>query len=162
MGILYRETIIRRKTPVVFLIGIIIFTMTIIESILDQLYIEKNSISETLDTGLIVVTGTIIIYEILKCKVVYKYAIIENRIIINKIYGNENKTVEKVFFKDIVYIGKSTGYDGKFLFGKRYTGNTLRKDVICCVYRVDEKLKKFYFQPSESMLKKIERVKQAS
>lgn len=161
MGILYRETVKRRKTPVVLLIAIIIFTMTIIESLLDQLYMERDSSIQILDTGLIAVTGTLIVYEILKCKVVYKYCIIENRLVINKVYGNKNKTVEKILFKDIVYIGKATKYNGTFVIGKRHMGNTYTQDTVCCVYKMNDKLKKFYFQPSESMMKKIERLKQA-
>lgn len=160
MGILYRETIIRRKMPVIVMIIMIIFAVSAIESIIDQIALREEE-NRKIDTFLLVITMFIIGYEAFKCKIVYKYSIIENRLVINKVLGTNSKVVEKVFFNEIIYIGKPSSPIFNLARGKKYTGNTFNEDTVCCIYKRNNKLNKFYFEPSKSMMNKIDRIKQA-
>ncbi len=100
--------------------------------------------------------------EFSKCTVKYKYSIVADQFIIHKIKGDEVKILEDIKLKDIEFIGKYRNCKGDIHISssKKYICSTSFGKKFCCVYKLGDKFKKFYFEPSDSLMSKITLLKQ--
>ncbi len=96
--------------------------------------------------------------EFSKCKVKYKYSIVADQFIIHKIKGEEVTILEDIKLKNIEFIGKYSNCNTKISIlrsSKKYICSTFIGSKFCCVYKVGDKFKKFYFEPSDGLMNKI-------
>lgn len=162
MGSMHKEIITRKKAPgfcVIFIF--LIFTLFLVQAIqrVELFGIDIGYIVSVVLESLIIVS---IIFEIIKCKVKYKYFIVADQFIIHKMKGAEDKVVENIKIRNIEFMGKLKEYkaNNSFECTKKYTCSLFNRDLYCCVYREGSKLKRFYFEPSSSLLEKINTLKQ--
>lgn len=155
MGNMYKETVTRKKTISVIKVFTILIVALFLLSIIEELYNNNiKLITVIIDVGFIIILLT----EVFKCKVKYTYSIIADQFIIHKISGLGDKVVENIKIKNIEYIGKDdfVRFKGKLITNKKYMCHTYKLRPFCCIYREDNKYKKFYFQPSIGLIEKIQ------
>ncbi|MBU3196893.1 hypothetical protein [Clostridium algidicarnis] len=165
MKIMYKEVVTRRKTPFIaaMLLGLVI--MIVISNIVEQIKISNYEIGFITNPVLFVITAMVIILELIKCRVKYKYSIIANQLIIHRLKNNNQSVVENVKIEDIVFIGKTKDIKGcinknikktlNSISAKRYVCSMSMFNQYCCIYKYGDKYKRFYFEPSIQFLNKI-------
>lgn len=154
---MHREVITKRKVPVIT-VGVLSLTIILyINEYISMVNTLNYSTKRTMFCGLILLSVIVIIRLLSSCNVSYKYSLIGDKLIINKIKSASDKNVESIKLKDIVYIGKKKdlpkAYKGVKL--KKYICNKLQGDEVVCVYNVNNEYSKFIFQPSSSLREKI-------
>jgi len=99
--------------------------------------------------------------EFSKCKIKYKYSIVVDQFIIHRIKGGEVTILEDIKLKDIEFIGKYSDYssDNHISSSKKYICSSFTGSKFCCVYKLGNKFKKFYFEPSVPLINKINLLK---
>lgn len=155
MGNMHKETICRRKLASLIklftLIVIVLFFTEVIEGLTFYgLYIGSSLI--LLTTALV---ALVLVLEVIRCRVRYTYSLIADQFIIHKINGNGDKVVENIKVRDIEYIKKQKIINITTINNKKYICSLLNFNPYCCVYRQGNKLKKFYFEPSNNLIEKL-------
>lgn len=156
---MHKEVIGRKKAPVVAIVFLVITFMLYIHEGLNYIDFDNNRMLLILNTIMLVLTFLIIAKEYMSCKVYYKYSIIANKLIINKISGDNEENLISVKISDIVYIGKKTE-DIKKYNTKRigyFTCEKLRLNQSCCIYEKNGVYYKFNFQPSENFIGRLKK-----
>ncbi|MBE6065988.1 hypothetical protein [Clostridium cochlearium] len=155
MGNMYKETVTRKKAISFIKVFIILISVLFLLSIIEIIY-ENNMKLITIIVNILFII--FLFTELFKCKVKYTYSIIADQFIIHKISGLRDKVVENIKIKDIEYIGKDdlVRFKGKLITNKKYMCHTYKLRPYCCIYRENNKYKKFYFQPSMDLIEKIE------
>lgn len=159
LNMMHKEIVAKKKAPV---IGIALFVITFMLYAQEALKIIDFSSRKTLllcKLIIALIAVLVIIREFLKCKVSYKYALIANKLIVNKIFSNDEKNLTSIKISDIVYLGKK-GKQPKNIEAKlvgSYGCNKLKFEQCCCIYKVDNNYYKFYFQPSECFINRVKR-----
>lgn len=157
MGTMYKEIVIRRRTPVVVGVFIILAIMICIANIVEQVQVANYKIGFITNPLICFVTSYIIGFEVLKCKVCYRYSIIADQLIIHRLKDREQSVVENIKLKDIVFIGSPLQLKEKIITAssKKYICSLFRLNKYCCVYKEGDKFRKFYFQPSRNLISKL-------
>lgn len=160
MGILYREIVDYKRRYLVKLT----FAATIIIAFLDvfMFFSTPNKFYNELEyAGYILMPIAIIIsYRIWqRCRTRYKYCIIDNELIIEKIIGKKRKVELNLNIKQVLSIDKSSEKRSDSEKVYNFTCGCKRKDVYRCLFKKEGKLYSFYFQPSSDFLSKIEAIK---
>lgn len=160
MGNIYREVVSKKKTKSIILIVLFASAMIGLSTFFSG--IESVNVKTKSFVKFVCFTVTIfyILYETSRCMIKYKYSIMINKFMIHKISSKNQTNVENIYLNDIVYIGKNSDnkYSGKY-HKKRYMCDLLTDEKYCCVYKTDNGYKKFYFQPSEELITRIENMK---
>ncbi|NEZ47341.1 hypothetical protein FDF74_09060 [Clostridium niameyense] len=158
MGNMYKETIIRKRVPVLLFVIILLTISLYLMEFIKGLKINVYNIQQILNNLIIAFLILISLFEIVKCKVRYTYFIIADQFIIHKIKGSEDKVVENIKLKDIIYFGKTNRIKSKFMLTncKKYTCSLFNGEAYYCIYKKGDKTKKFYFEPSYNLIKKLE------
>lgn len=154
---MYKEIIERKKLPIVTFLLMLLCAFIYLNKFVSSTFDGNAQIIENIINSLIVVTMIFVSFvEIYKSNIRYKYSIIANQFIIHKIVRNTNVEVENVKFKDIKFIGKSCELKKKYktLSNKKYLCSLFSSKTYCCVYSDGDKLRKFYFEPSDEFLSK--------
>lgn len=150
MGNMHKETICRRKLASLIKLFTLILIVLFFTEVIEGLYIGSM---------LIVLTGALVtlvlVLEVTKCRVRYTYSLIADQFIIHRIKGNDDKVVENIKVKDIEYIEKQKTINITTINNKKYICSLLNFNPYCCVYRQGDKLKKFYFEPSNNLIEKL-------
>lgn len=156
---MHKEIVARKKMPVIVLVLLVITFMLYAQQGLKFINFHSNKTLTICKIALAALAILIIIREFISCKISYKYALIANKLIVNKIFSKGEKNLASIKISDIIYIGKKNGqpkkYDAKVI--GNYTFDKLRTDQYCCVYKVKENYYKFYFQPSDCFIKRVEK-----
>lgn len=155
MGNMYKETVTRKRSISFIKLFTILIAVLVFLSIVEELF-NNNIRLVTVVSNLLF---TIILFtEIFKCKVKYTYSIIADQFIIHKISGLGDRVVENIKIRNIEYIGKDdfARFKGKLITNKKYMCHAYDLSPYCCIYKENNKYKKFYFQPSINFIKKIE------
>ncbi|GIM30021.1 hypothetical protein CPJCM30710_26870 [Clostridium polyendosporum] len=157
MGTLHREVIKRRKVRGIVLSIIILCMMITVSNFVGQILVIQSNMKAISDGLISIVTIGFLSFEILRCRTRYKYSIIVDKLIIHKIYSEDQKTLENIKISDIVYIDKIGPKSKKFNISsiRIYLCNILSSDTYCCIYKYEEEYRKFYFQPSKELVNKI-------
>ncbi|ARC83239.1 putative membrane protein [Clostridium argentinense CDC 2741] len=159
MGTMYKEIIYRKKLPVLlFLFGIMLIFILLsdfINSLIGSMRFVCNIFFLFLTIGCC-------IFEAYKCSIKYKYSIIADQLIIHRIRGDAQFLVEDVKIKDIEYIGQCSQGSKFFriISPKKYICSIFKLNKYCCVYKMNGKISKFYFEPSNTLVQKLKNVKE--
>ncbi len=160
MNTMYKEVIERRKTPVVVGSFIFITLMIAISNGVENIRIFDYRIGNMMDPILMIITLGLILVELLKCRVRYKYSIIADQLIIHKLYNDEQNIIENIKLQDIVFVGKMKELNKKVqvLSSKNCICSLIHLNHVCCIYKDGQNFKKLYIQPSSKLLEKLKRV----
>ncbi len=157
MGTMYKEINAKKRMPVIVTIFIVLSMMIAISNILETIKIGGFSLGIVTNPAIGIMTIGFIAFQVLRCRVSYKYSIIADQLIIHRIKQNEHQAVKCINLKNIVYIGKPFSCNEKYnIVESNSFSCTLRKfNSLCCIYKSEEGYKKLYFQPSEKLVEKI-------
>lgn len=157
MRTMYKEEVARKKLPSVFGIFILLLFVICISDVVEKIYIADKSIGVVTNPLFMIVMTAAAIFVSLKCKEKYKYSIIADQLIIHNVIGREQVVVENIKLKDIEYIGRVKELMERFdvVSTKKYVCTYSKASSYCCIYKDEKKYKKFYFQPSENFVNKI-------
>ncbi|MGG7179013.1 hypothetical protein ACQPU1_15580 [Clostridium paraputrificum] len=156
---MHKEVVVRKRTHVIAITLLLITVMLYICEGIDALKINNLFLLQLANTFVIVVTAAFILREYMSCKISYKYSIIANKLIINKLYRKHEKNLESIRIDEIVYIGKKNKLPKEYkvkCMGK-YTCDILGTESLCCVYKRNGKLSMFNFEPSKDLINGIKR-----
>jgi len=158
---MYKEMVQRKKFPAVVLLFIILIAFISISGLLPRVRIGSINIKTYVTMFFNTLMIALCYMEFSKCKVKYKYLIVADQFIIHKIKGEEVTILEDIKLKNIEFIGKNSNYnsDTHISSSKKYICSTFTGCKCCCVYKVGDKLKKFYFEPSDGLMNKIKILK---
>ncbi|MEW9094582.1 MAG: hypothetical protein AB2417_05815 [Clostridiaceae bacterium] len=150
MGNMYKETIGRRKLPSL----VKFFSVLVISLFFMEIMEGFGKYTVAISSAFIILT---LICEIMYCRVRYTYSIIADQFIIHRISGNEDKVVENIKLWDIEYVGQENLLVShrKIFNARRYICSAFNVKPCYCIYRDGDKMKKFYFEPSDDLIKKI-------
>lgn len=158
MGTLHREVIKRRKVRGIVLSIIVLCMMITVSNFIGQIPANQSGTKTFIDTLISILTGGFVFFEILRCRTKYKYSIIVDKLIIHKICSGDQRILENIKISNIVHIDKIGYYKPrKFSISSTrvYLCNILSSNTYCCIYKNEEKYRKFYFQPSKELVNKI-------
>ena len=158
---MYKEMIQRKKLPTVVLLFITLITFICLSDLLPKISIGSMNIRTYITIFFNVLMVSLCYIEFSKCKVKYKYSIVADQFIIHKLKGEQTKILEDIKLKDIEFIGKYSKYNAEnhISSSKKYMCSTFNGSKFCCVYKEGDKLKKFYFEPSDGLMNKITSLK---
>ncbi len=157
MGTMYNETNVKKRTPVVIQVLIMLTAAIVISDILETVRVGRLMVEKISDPLLILFMTGFIFYEVLECRTSYKYSIIANQLIIHKITQKNYEVVECIYLDDILYVGNPLGCLGKYKIKeiKNYSCSIKLFNSQCCVYKSSNGNKKLYFKPSKRLENKI-------
>ena len=99
-----------------------------------------------------------LIKEAKKCKIAYKYFVISDKLIINKISSRVEENLESLKIKDIIYIGEKSNVPkeySKCKCNRHYIRKFDKNKKFLCIYRKQGKVYKFIFEPSDALVARI-------
>lgn len=158
MGTLYKEVVEYKNYR--FLKHILIAATAVLA--MDIIYLTtdlKGAIEELIYVGYglmpSVMLGTLMVW--IKCRRRYRYVIIDNELIIEKLNKNKRKPILNLNIKQIVALErvKSKIQDKEVERVYNCVCTFKNHDVYRCVYSSNGKLISFYFEPSSKLIGKI-------
>lgn len=161
---MHKEIVERKKFPVIVLLFITLIAFICLSDLLSKISIGSINVKIFVTMFFITLMIALCYIEFSKCKVKYKYSIVADQFIIHKMRGEEVTIVEDIKLKNIEFIGKysNCNEDMHISSSKKYICSTFIGSKFCCVYKVEDKFKKFYFEPSDSLMNKIRLLKEKS
>jgi hypothetical protein len=156
MKTMYKEEVTRSRLHSVLGFFLILVAFIYIAEAVEQA-VSNSTIAMIADFLFLFVIITIIVYAVIRCKTRYRYSIIADQLIIHKIKDNELRVVENIEISDIEVLEKKESILSKLHINHTYNCSLLKPWMYCCVYRCNGKLKKFYFQPSDNFVLKLQR-----
>lgn len=88
----------------------------------------------------------------------YKYCVISDKLIINKINSKVEENVESLKIRDIIYIGEKANVPkeyNKCKCSRHYIRKFDRNKKFLCIYKKQGKIYKFIFEPSDVLIDRI-------
>lgn len=157
MGVMHKEVIERKKAKTIILSIVFICIMISLSQITGQIKVNNYAIEWISEPIFIIITIGVILLEVLKCNIKYKYSIVMDKLIVHRILVDGQITLENIKISDIIYIGKEKIDNKKYKISstKKYICDKFKLCNYCCIYKSENGYKKFYFQPSEQMINKI-------
>lgn len=147
----------KRRAPAIAMLLIITTLMIYLYGAMSCLRLLDIRLIKMVNSIIIVSTVFLILFEIMRCKITYKYFIIANKLIINKLFLEKEKTVESINISDIVYIGEKSDIPKEY--NTKFTGSHLFKLIsgkaYCCIYKTNSRYYKFNFAPSDELLRRL-------
>lgn len=154
---MHKEVVIKKKAPVVVLILLTLTLMIYLYEAVSYLKLVDIRLLKIGNVIIIFLTLCLILFEVIRCEVSYKYSIIANKLIINKIFLSKEKNIESINIASIIYIGRRAEmpkkYDAKFK--GNYFFKLFSNKSYCCIYEIDHKYYKFNFAPSDELLRRL-------
>ncbi|WP_297522873.1 hypothetical protein [uncultured Clostridium sp.] len=161
MGIMQRE--VRNHKISVAIVQSIVFVsfMIFVSGVVGQVRLEDTRLEVVTDPIFIVATVIAILLLFKNSSTSYKYSVIADQLIVHKVTERNQSILENIKVGNILYVGRDESKIKKFKACrcKKYTCSIRSKDKYCCVYEVDGKVKKFYFEASNNFVEKIEKLK---
>lgn len=160
---MHKEVVERKRTHVIVLTLLLITCVLYLVEGIQALRIENLFVLKVAEYILLSFTIIFIILEYLSCKVSYKYSLIADKLIVNRIYHGNETNLESIKLSNIVYLGKKKDLpkEYKIKCTARYTCDLFGFDAIYCVYKKDGKLNIFNFEPSEDLIRRITKYRKA-
>lgn len=162
---MHREVVAKRKIPVIAMLLLVITIVLYLSEAIEAMGLEDDFIGETLNMSLLLGTFIIILRELKSCGLAYKYAIIADKLIINKIESNNEENLESIKMSEIVYVGKKCDMPKTYKFiknRKKHLCNIVGDETYYCIYKYNGKVIKFSFQPSNKFIESINKCKHTS
>ncbi|WP_195468510.1 hypothetical protein [Clostridium sp. D43t1_170807_H7] len=149
----------RGKKTVAIIISLLTITVALYIHQFSKMTFGKNITEEMgLEVILVVLTLIVLIKETKKCKMAYKYCVISDKLIINKINSKVEENVESLKIKDIIYIGEKSNVPkeySKCKCSRHYIRKFDKNKKFLCIYRKQGKIYKFIFEPSDALVARI-------
>jgi hypothetical protein len=155
MRTMYKEEVERRKLSSVIAFFMLLVPLIYVSDFFDKMTIGNRVMGNITNPLLALITITIFGYAIVRCRTRYRYSIIADQLIIHKINSKEQSIVENIKIKDIETIDKKLHFRSKLQVRHTYNASFLKSWTCCCVYKQDDRCKKFYFQPSDNFINKL-------
>lgn len=153
-----KEVISKRPLPLVLLWIFILVSLLALKEIIEISSLSNIVEERYLSYGISIILIFVAIDFIRRCKIKYKYFLIDNKLVIHKLKGTSHSVEEVVDFKDVHFLGKKCNYKNKVKARKttNYLSHYYNTDRYLCVYKKDGEYKKFYFQPTKNFVKNIQ------
>lgn len=149
----------RGKKTVAIIISLLTITVALYIYQFSKITFGKNITEEIgLEAILVVLTLIVLIKETKKCKIAYKYCVISDKLIINKISSKVEENVESLKIKDIIYIGEKSNVPkeySKCKCSRHYIRKFDKAKKLLCIYKKEGKIYKFVFEPSDTLVSRI-------
>lgn len=154
---MYKETVARKKVSAIFIIVLYLTTYVVISDIVENLKIGRYLIGGYLTILLTLLVLLIIIKQVNKCNIKYKYSIIADELIIYKLKGSREEVIESIKLDDIECVEKinKLKFNLDRFFCKKCACLNFGNDVYACRYNNGFRSSKFYFEPSFKLIDKI-------
>ena len=149
----------RGKKTVAIIISLLTITVALYIHQFSKMTFGKNMTEEIgLEIILVVLTLIVLIKETKKCKIAYKYCVISDKLIINKINSKVEENVESLKIKDIIYIGEKANVHKEYSrckCSRHYIRKFDKNKKFLCIYKKQGKIYKFIFEPSDTLIARI-------
>ena len=149
----------RGKKTVAIIISLLTITVALYIHQFSKMTFGKNMTEEIgLEIILVVLTLIVLIKETKKCKIAYKYCVISDKLIINKINSKVEENVESLKIKDIIYIGEKANVPKEYSrckCSRHYIRKFDKNKNLLCIYKKQGKIYKFIFEPSDTLIARI-------
>ncbi|WP_370773988.1 hypothetical protein [Clostridium sp.] len=149
----------RGKKTVAIIISLLTITVALYIHQFSKMTFGKNMTEEIgLEIILVVLTLIVLIKETKKCKIAYKYCVISDKLIINKINSKVEENVESLKIKDIIYIGEKANVPKEYSrckCSRHYIRKFDKNKKLLCIYKKQGKIYKFIFEPSDTLIARI-------
>ncbi|GFZ32915.1 hypothetical protein CSC2_34410 [Clostridium zeae] len=157
MGTMHKEVIERKKASAIVVSIIVLCLMIVLSNYNQSVVIYNEQVSLFINIFIIVLTIAFGVLQVVRCRTYYKYSIVADKLIIHKVKSTGQITLENIKIKDIVYLGKIISSPKKYPISstRLYVCNIFGLKTCCCIYKDAHKYKKFYFQPSGDLIKKL-------
>ena len=154
-----QKEIKRGKKTVAIIISLLTITVALYIHQFSKMTFGKNMTEEIgLEIILVVLTLIVLIKETKKCKIAYKYCVISDKLIINKINSKVEENVESLKIKDIIYIGEKANVPKEYSrckCSRHYIRKFDKNKKFLCIYKKQGKIYKFIFEPSDTLIARI-------
>lgn len=156
---MHKEFVVKNRSHSII---IIMFVITFMLYAFDVIEIVKST-NKNLAYGCYFIVGIVTVLFIAKqylsCRTCYKYSIIANELIINKICRNNEKNISNISIKDIVYIGRKNEVPKEYKTRSegKYSFYSIRFNSDCCVYNKNGSLSMFDFKPSDKFIERVKK-----
>ena len=155
---MHREVVATRKLPVSAMLLLLTTIVRYVYKIIELIGLKDNVIGGVLSTTILIVATIIALKKLISCSLSYKYQIIGDKLIVNKIKSKNEENLESINISDIVYIGKKRGIPKSYLpikHSKSYLCNIIGEEIYYCIYKRNGNIYKFIFQPSDKFIQRI-------
>lgn len=160
MGNMHKEIISRKRMMALGIIFMAVVTSLYVSQLMMNLNVYGSSKGRIADIFVLAVMALVVPHQVSKCRTRYKYSIIADQFIIHKLKGQHDKVVENIKLNSIEHIEKGHALTAHVLRNKKYICSLIDRDVYCCSYREGNRTRKFYFQPSNELAQKLNRLKE--
>ena len=147
------------KKTVAIIISLLTITIALYIYQFSKMTFGKNITKELgIEIILIILTLIVLIKETKKCNMAYKYCVISDKLIINKINSKVEENVESLKIRDIIYIGDKANVPkeySKCKCSRHYIRKFDKNKKFLCIYRKHGKIYKFIFEPSYTLVARI-------
>ena len=157
---MYKEVVSERKI-VAFIISFLVITIALyLNSFMKVTIGENEELTKYFTFGLVLLVIIILGIEIKRCRICYKYSLISDKLIINRIAlkNEENLDTISLNVRDILYIGNIGDIPMKYCkckCTKYHARDLVNNKKLCCVYNNNGRLESFIFKPSEKLTTRI-------
>lgn len=155
---MHREVVHGRKIPAIMIsvvaITIALYIIEFIEGTVGKNFELYNLIQLALLLSIVFV----VFIEFKHCKLSYKYSIIADKLIINKISNKAEDTLESIRIQDIKFIGRKEEIPkdlNKVKCHGSYLSSHTKNSKYYCIYEKNGQSSKFVFEPSERLVKRV-------
>lgn len=159
---MHREVVAKRKVPVIAMSLLVITIVLYLSEGIEFMGLDDDQIGENMNITLLILTAGIILMEFRSCSLSYKYAIVADKLIINRIKSKNEENVESIKICDIVYVGRKCGIPRTYSSirnRRRHLCNIIGEETYYCVYNNNGEIYKFSFQPSNNFIETINKYK---
>ncbi len=157
MKTMYKEEFSKKRLPVVLEI---VFLMVLVIATSD--YIKRGVSHSRMMSLLITFIALFVVVlfaaiAILKCRYKLRYSVIADKFFVHKISGQESRVEENIKIKDITNIKRVSimDYAVNRIKNDSYLVSIPSRAMYVCSYKHENKCKAFFFQPSDSLLRKL-------
>lgn len=155
---MHREIVERKKVKVITILLLAVTMVLYISQGIKLAGLDNYFLGDLLNGILLVLIVFFIIKEIRSFSLAYKYSIIADKLIINRIRSREERNLESIKISDILYIGKKSEIPKKYNRVKgsnSYLCNRMSYQTYCCIYQKGDTISRFNFQPSNSFIERV-------
>lgn len=155
---MHREVVATRKVPVIAILLLLTTIVLYVYKFIELIGLREKFIGGILSTTILIFSFIIALKELRSCSLSYKYQIIGDKLIVNKIKSKNEENLESVNICNIIYVGRKCEIPKVYSNVKNkksYLCNIIGEETYYCLYKKDGKVSKFAFQPSDKFIKRI-------
>ena len=155
---MHREVVHGRKIPAI-MISLLAITIALYAIEIAEIMVGKTfKVYGVIEVILLLMIVFVLFKEFKRCSLSYKYSIIADKLIINKLNCKGDNILESIRMQDIVFIGKKVEIPKKLSKIKShgsYLSTITTSKKYYCIYKKNGQQIKFSFEPSERLLRRV-------